>query len=420
MWKSTPVFADINGDGFLDLAAIARLGDGAHVWLGDGKGNWSDASEGLGVPFSCGGGVAVGDINNDGHADLAVADHCAGVFVYLGDGHGHWKASTQELSPAISRRSDLAENDEIAAQGSEDLALGDVNEDGFLDLVVASTHEAGLSVYLGDGSGKSWKEADSTGLPTAEHPEPGGSRPGRGEAGWANQVWLYDMNGDGYLDVVASYFSGPRVWLGDGKGHWRAGSEGLPKPRLGGLFRGITVGDVNEDGRMDILVANAINGPEVFLQNEAGSWQSTPDVLPSISGGARAVALGDLNRDGHLDMVVGGRPSKATSDNGLFILKGDGRGGWTELQNTGVFPTGLSTTWGITTGDVNKDGLLDFAVSTGGASKPKQDKNALPLMQVWVNQYGPKTNVTEKLAKQPEQHSKGVESAGQASGNRDL
>jgi hypothetical protein len=180
------------------------------------------------------------------------------------------------------------------------------------------------------------------------------------------------------------------------------------------------VGDVNEDGRMDILVANAINGPEVFLQNEAGSWQSTPDVLPSISGGARAVALGDLNRDGHLDMVVGGRPSKATSDNGLFILKGDGRGGWTELQNTGVFPTGLSTTWGITTGDVNKDGLLDFAVSTGGASKPKQDKNALPLMQVWVNQYGPKTNVTEKLAKQPEQHSKGVESAGQASGNRDL
>jgi hypothetical protein len=34
MWKSTPAFTDINGDGFLDLAALPRLGPGAHVWLG--------------------------------------------------------------------------------------------------------------------------------------------------------------------------------------------------------------------------------------------------------------------------------------------------------------------------------------------------------------------------------------------------
>jgi hypothetical protein len=33
MWKSAPVFADVNGDGFLDLAAISRLGNGAHFWL---------------------------------------------------------------------------------------------------------------------------------------------------------------------------------------------------------------------------------------------------------------------------------------------------------------------------------------------------------------------------------------------------
>ena len=87
-------------DGHLDLLAIARLGDGAHVWLGDGKGNWTDSSEGLKMKGgSCGGGIAVGDINKDGFADLAVADHCSGVYVYLADGAGHWKMVTEGLYP---------------------------------------------------------------------------------------------------------------------------------------------------------------------------------------------------------------------------------------------------------------------------------------------------------------------------------
>ena len=104
LWKSTPAFADVNEDGFLDVAAIPRLGQGARVWLGDGNGKWRDSSEGLMLPMSCGGGVTFGDVNKDGHHDFVVADHCAGVFVYLGDGHGHWKAVTQGLNPAAARR----------------------------------------------------------------------------------------------------------------------------------------------------------------------------------------------------------------------------------------------------------------------------------------------------------------------------
>jgi len=401
MWKCTPVFADINNDGFADMAAISRLGDGVHVWLGDGTGRWADASDGLGFSGTpCGGGVAFGDINNDGLLDLAVADHCNGVYVYLGDKECRWKAGTQELNPSVSGLELLAEQDETVEgffMGAEDLALGDVNEDGFLDLVVAASDQGGLSVYFGDGSGKSWKEATSDGLPSAEDLEPGDEEGG----GWANQVLLHDVDGDGHLDVVASYYLGPRVWLGDGKGLWKSYSKGLPSPVIGGLFRGIAVGDINEDGHLDLVVANEANGPEVYLQHPDGFWQPTPDIFPAMMGGALGIALGDLDRDGHLDLLVGGRRSKGAGSNyGLLFCQGDGKGGWTELKVNQLPATGLSVTWGIGLGDINGDGLIDFAAGTGGvcagaparksATRPKIEivpELPLPRMQVWVNRY---------------------------------
>jgi hypothetical protein len=327
-------------------------------------------------------------VNKDGHLDVAVADHCNGVYVYLSDGQGHWKAAIQELNPAISRKGARAKSEENPFTGAEDLALGDVNEDGFLDLVVTASDEGGLTVYFGDGSGKSWKEAaNPDGLPSVEDPEPGDSQRG----GWANRLLVRDIDGDGHLDVAASYYAGPRVWRGDGKGRWQPYSQGLPNPVLGGIFWGIAVGDVNEDGRLDLAVANAVNGPEVFLQNQDGSWRQTPDVMPALLGGAMAVALGDVNGDGHLDLVTGGIRSKKVQEGyGIFVLSGDGKGGWTEEQGTGLPAMDLSFTWGTSLSDVDGDGRLDVAVATGGtiagkAEKPQQEKSSLPLLQVWLN-----------------------------------
>jgi FG-GAP-like repeat len=375
MWKSKPVFADFNGDGFLDLAALSRLGDGAHVWLGDGKGTWRDASEGLGLPFSCGGGVAFGDINNDGHLDLVVADHCAGVFVYLGDGRGHWKKSAGPLNPAASQHTPSAEAEDEENEhgniGAEDVAVGDVNEDGFLDLVVASRIGGGITVYFGDGSGKFWKEATSDGLP---------------KSGWADKILLQDIDGDGHLDLVASYSDGPRVWRGDGKGHWQPYSRGLPTSTAGGLYRGLAVGDVNEDGLPDIAVANILTGPEIYLQTKDGAWQPTPPLHSSIEGGATALALGDLDGDGHLDLVVGSSQS-VTNRYGLFVFRGNGKAEWTELQGTNLPLRELTFIWGVALADVDGDGLPDLAVTTGEAPGKRQKSEPLPRMQVWINQY---------------------------------
>lgn len=375
MWKCDPVFADVNEDGFLDLAAIPRLGDGAHVWLGDGQGRWTDSSWGLAMtPQSCGGGLCVGDVNVDGHPDLAVADHCNGVFVYLGDGAGRWRPATEALYPHDAIPTGSGSASSAMYKGAEDIDIGDVDGDGFLDLLIGASDQGGINVYLGDGTGRNWSRS-SQGLPTS---------------GWANRVMLVDVNDDEQLDIVASYCEGPRVWLNDGLGDWQPASTGLPEPITYGLFTGIATGDINKDGRIDIAAANWVDGPEVYLQQADGSWQKTPDVFPDMRGGAIGLALGDIDRDGHLDLVVSGRLGiDAGYIRGVFLLRGDGAGGWEYVKECGLPSTGLAATVGIALGDLNGDDILDVAAGSGliVESAPGRREPVLPArVLVWYTE----------------------------------
>ncbi|MEK6674197.1 MAG: VCBS repeat-containing protein [Planctomycetota bacterium] len=371
MWKCDPLLADVNGDGALDLAGLPRLGHGPRVWLGDGKSGWKESSNGLtpGVT-SCGGGLAVSDLNRDGFPDLAVADHCQGVFTYLGNGQGEWRLVTQGLHP------EGANNEE--RMGSEDLDVGDINGDGNPDIVTSAQDDGGITVYFGDGSGSKWVQQPAGVLPTY---------------GWGNRVLLTDINADGMLDIVASHGEGPRAFLGNGKGEWTASSKGMTTPMIQGLFSGIAAGDVNGDKRVDLVFANWVDGPEVFLQEADGSWREAPSVFPEMLGGAVGVTLGDLDLDGDLDMVTSGR---LTDDvgyvYGLFVLEGDGRGGWRYLRQSGLPETGLSTAWGVAMGDVSGDGVPDIAFSSGGivAADPKHNEPVMPTrLQVWCTHLPP-------------------------------
>lgn len=409
-WKSMPVIKDINGDGFLDLAAHPRLGEGTQIWLGDGRGNWREASQGLKLTgSSCGGGLDIGDINQDGKLDLAVADHCSGVFVFLRDKQGHWRVRTAALNPAIAQEAPPQEPNPFI--GAEHVALGDINQDGQLDLVASASDRGGFSVYSGDGQGHTWQEMRGDGLPSADDPEIEDVQKG----GWANKFLLHDMNGDGNLDVVASYYAGPRVWQGDGKGRWQSKSAGLPNLEVGGSYWGVAVGDIDEDGRPDLLLANVVQGPQVFLQQADGSWKKTAHVMPDLKGGAWSGALGDLDGDGHLDMVVGASlRRKANTSYGLFVLRGDGKGNWTQVTGSGLPMTGLGFPWGIAIDDINGDNRLDIAVTTNPPSRQplghrqekkygkdgqaqQKHKEALPRVQVWLNQY--ENRAVEKLGK---------------------
>jgi hypothetical protein len=354
IWKSHIAFGDVNGDGIPDLGAVSRLADGPWIWVSDGKGDWKPFADGLPREPFCGGGMAFADFNNDGKMDVAIADHCKGVFAFFGDGEGHWKSASSGL-PTI---------------GAEDVAVGDFNHDGCVDMVSVAQGEEGVRAFRGNCKGV-WTET-SDGLALTN---------------WGNSVVLADINGDGNLDVAAAYAAGPRVWLGDGKGKWKEASVGLPAPDVMGLYWGIAAGDLNGDGKLDLVSSSQMppqpldcgapgkavcdgGGVEVFLQQADGSWRSSNEGFRPMN--ALGVAIGDLNNDGKPDVIVTGKTALKEIGGvyGIFPYLGDGTGKWRLDEGTGLPLTGRMRTWGVGLADVNRDGVLDVGVAFGDVVGP--------------------------------------------------
>ncbi|MGH7785713.1 MAG: FG-GAP repeat domain-containing protein [Candidatus Binatia bacterium] len=354
IWKSMVAFGDVNGDGLPDVGLVSRLADGPWIFINNGDGSWREAANGLPREPYCGGGMDFMDVNKDGLMDVAIADHCKGVFVYLGDGKGNWRTASSGL-PTI---------------GAEDVSLGDFNNDGCVDLASIAAAEEGVRAFTGNCKGV-WKES-SDGLALTD---------------WGNSIEIREINGDGNLDVVAAYAAGPRVWLGDGKGKWQEASQGLPAPEIRGLYWGVDVGDVNNDGRPDIVAGSQMpplpegcgapgaavcagGGVEVFLQQADGSWVfANEGFLPMNTLG---VAIGDLNNDGKADVVAAGKRAldEIGGVYGVFTYLGDGTGKWTPVIAEGLPQTGRERTWGVGLADINKDGVLDIGVAFGDVVHP--------------------------------------------------
>ena len=132
LWRASFEMADFNGDGILDIVSTtARLGDGKlHIWTGDGKGQftpWKVSYSQGGKPlerFSIDyGGVAVGDIDGDGKLDVVVASHGFGLVSLFGDGKGSFEVV----------RAGLAGKD----FSSQAVVLLDADGNGKLDIVAS-------------------------------------------------------------------------------------------------------------------------------------------------------------------------------------------------------------------------------------------------------------------------------------------
>jgi hypothetical protein len=271
------VLGDIDEDGDLDAIIVNLDGEAETVWLNDGGGNFgahpTTPSFGAGYSFR----AELGDLDNDDDLDVVVANADSQT-VWLNDGGGNFSA--HPVTPSFS-----------AEDSSFDVALGDIDGDGDLDALVASPFGNEVeTVWLNDGVGN-----------FSAHP----TTPTFG-AGGSLGITLGDFDSDTDLDAVVANARGNEaetVWLNDGAGNFSAHPT-VPSFGAGESYN-TALGDLDNDGDLDAVVANAYNQAETVWLNDGSGGFSAHPTTPSF--GAQTsydVALGDLDGDNDLDAIV--------------------------------------------------------------------------------------------------------------------
>src|SRR5262249_59780511 len=104
--------------------------------------------------------------------------------------------------------------------------------------------------------------------------------------------------------------------------------------------------------------------PVVYLGNSQGQWTRASDGLDIFKGRGQGIALGDLNNDGHVDLVVGGNVTGAIGDQayGLFLFTGDGQGHWTFQPDSGLPRECLARPYATSLAYRTSDRRIDMAV----------------------------------------------------------
>jgi hypothetical protein len=315
-------FADFNRDGYPDVVSAAYVSnaDGPVVFYGQPDGTLQDGIQienwGNNIPTD----VAIGDFNGDNWPDFVTSifspGNCIRVSINQGDG---------TFFPSV-----------IYAAGGNPaaVAVGDLNADGILDIVVAngSQNDNDISIFIGNG--------DGTFQPQVRVPV--GFRPGG--------VLMADFDQNGRSEVVVTHYGSNAIY------YFKPNAGGVLGPpeiiNIGSTQGNAVAADFDNDGWLDMMVSSG-NGL-LLRNNQAGSF--FPPIITPVPAGY--VAAGDWDQDGLMDIV---------GTNGLLSLA---LVGWN--HGGGNFTHVSSLQSGYQTGragaaDLNSDGFPEIITSNGRA-----------------------------------------------------
>jgi hypothetical protein len=351
------VAGDFNRDGILDLAVVntcgsqtpcfpqaAPLGPGSvTILLGNGDGTFSVSPAQLvagNIPYA----IAAADLNGDGILDLVVANSTSNTLsVFLGNGDGTFIAAT--ASPATGN-------------GPMALAIADFNNDGFLDIAVANSNDNTVSILLNQNC-PSVAPAACTFAPASVSP----SVPGAPIA-----IATGDLNADGFLDLVVANASANMVTvlLGNGTGAFTAvvPPQNSPNFSTGSAPDGLVLADFNQDGRLDIITSNRSGSYSLLRQAAVMGLQLTANPSTFVYGSVPILTV-QL-------MPPPGAPASPTGTITLFdgstqvtstTLSGNGNQFQFMLPPTYFFGAGTHQLTAVYSGDTNFAPVTSNAVT---------------------------------------------------------
>jgi hypothetical protein len=415
---------DVDGDGYSDVIVGANRYSSGHnfegvalIFLGSASGipdgdpasaatllQSNQVSANLGVSVS-----GAGDVNGDGYADVIVGaeQYTAGQAIEGAAFVFHGSASGVADGNPVTAATQLESNQSVSNFGISVSGAGDVNGDGYADVVVGSNAyadgqaaEGAAFVFLGGASGV----ADANPATAATQLESN-----EASASFGSSVsGAGDVDGDGYSDVIvgapaygfidkgaAFIFSGSASGIADGNP--ASAATELVSVETDSEFGSVAgAGDVNGDGYADVIVgapAYALGGNgAAFLY--LGRSSGIPDGGPadadaqldsSESGanlGIQVAGAGDVNGDGYSDVIVGAPLTGFTDGGAAFVYLGGSSGienGTANSAATLLESDQASANLGCSVsgaGDVNADGYADVIVGAKWYDAGEDDEGA--------------------------------------------